>query len=553
MSVAEVFIKCLENEGVEYIFGLPGEENADLVIELKKSTKIKFVLTRHEQAAAFMADCYGRQTGKPGVCLGTLGPGATNLVTGVADANMDCAPLIVITGQAATSRLHKESHQNMDVVKMFEPITKWAVSIVDPGSVAEIIRKGFKLATEEKPGAVHIELPEDIAKRPVPEADQVPLPHTKIRRAVIDDKVADKAWSLLASAKKPVILAGNGAIRKGASKMLREFCELTGVGVLNTFMAKGLVDMDSPQCLFTVGLGSGDYNNLAIADADVVFCIGFQLVEYHAAKWNPKRNKCVVHCDFHQAEVDKFYLPEIELVGDISHTLWMLNERARAHGKLEYDLSNQAKVRKMMLDDFAEHANDTGGPKIRPQKFLWDLRKVLPADGFCLSDVGAHKMWIARHFQAHNPNTVMISNGFCSMGFALPGAVGVALANPGKSVVAVCGDGGFMMNVQDMETITRLKLRIVVTIFVDSAYGLIIWKQENEFKQHSPLDFTNPDFMLLAKAFGWDGFHAEKAEDVAGTLEKALACEGPALVTIPIDYDENVKLSKKLGAIDCDL
>ena len=546
MKASDLFVKCLEEEGIEYIFGVPGEENADFMMSLDKSSKINFILTRHEQGAAFMAEIYGRLTGNPAGCLGTLGPGATNLITGVADSNMDRAPMLVFTGQGSSQRLHKESHQIMDVVKMFGPVTKWAISILHPDTIAEIIRKAVRLARTEKPGAVHIELPEDVAKM---ETDTVPLKPSRFRRSVPDDKIVDKAFDVIKNAKTPIILAGNGCIRKRASKQLRRLCEQTGIGVISTFMAKGSVDMDADYCLYTIGLGSKDRVALAIDDADVVLTLGFDMVEYHPSLWNPGGAKNIIHADFLPAEIDANYLPELELIGDLAHTLWMMNERVEKSGGLEFDLARQAEIREEMTADLAEHAGDETVGSIRPQKALWDARQVLGPEDILLSDVGAHKMWIARHYHCHEPNTCLIPNGFCSMGFALPGAIAASLVYPERRILGIAGDGGFMMNVQEMETAKRLNSNLVVLVWEDGGYGLIAWKQENEFNRHTDLAFGNPNWLELASAFGWRGHRVENSVDLQSTLGTAFDEAGPSLVVIPIDYRENQLLTKKLGEI----
>jgi acetolactate synthase-1/2/3 large subunit len=545
-KASDLFVRCLEAEGVTRVFGVPGEENADLMFSLEQSS-IEFVLTRHEQGAAFMADVHGRLTGEAGVCLGTLGPGATNLVTGVADANMDRAPLVVITGQADSRRLHKESHQNMDVVGMFEPITKWAWSLVNPNNIPEVVRKAFKIATTEKPGAVHIELPEDIAKM---EAETQPIPPERVRRPVPDDKIVDRAWEAIRSAERPIILAGNGTIRRRASRQLRRFVESTGIGVLSTFMAKGCIDRHDPRCLFTIGLQARDVNLCAIEAADLVITLGYDMVEYHPRLWNPEADKRIVHIDFLPAEVDHYYRVGVEVVGDLAHTLWMLNERA-AGAKLSVDVTAQRNARREMNREFyAHHQDDTEG-SIRPQKVLWDVRQVMGPADIVLSDVGAHKMWIGRYYQCDEPNTCLIPNGFCSMGFALPGAISAKLVHPERRVLAICGDGGFLMNVQEMETARRLGTAIVALVWEDKGYGLISWKQDNEFGGHTPLSFDNPDFTRLAESFGWAGFRVERSRDLVGTLEKAFAANQPALVSLPIDYRENAILSERLGELIC--
>ena len=546
MKASDLLVKCLEEEGIEYIFGVPGEENADFMISLEQSDRIRFVLTRHEQGAAFMADVYGRLTGKVSGCLGTLGPGATNLVTGVADGNMDRAPLLVLTGQGSTERLHKESHQIMDVVEMFKPVTKWATTIANANTIPEIVRKAVRVALTEKPGAVLIELPEDVAKHTT---EQVPLERKRFRRPGPDDKIVDRAFEMLREAKNPVIVAGNGTIRKRASKQLRLLCEATGIGVLSTFMAKGAVDVDAPYCLYTIGLGSKDLPTLAIDSADLVITLGFDMVEYHPHLWNPKADKSIIHADFLPAEIDQYYNPDVELVGDLAHTLWMLNERVKHGGLPKYDLSGQADVRRRMGEELAEHANDDTDGSIRPQKMLCDLRAVLGPEDILLSDVGAHKMWIARHFHCHEPNTCLIPNGFCSMGFALPGAIAANLVHPDRGVVALAGDAGFMMNVQEMETARRLGSDIVVLVWEDGAYGLIAWKQETQFGKHTDLAFGNPDWLELAHAFGWTGHHVERSADFAGVMEQALKEAGPSLVVAPVDYRENMLLNQRLGEL----
>ncbi|NNJ97966.1 MAG: acetolactate synthase large subunit [Gammaproteobacteria bacterium] len=548
MKASDLLVQCLEAEGIEYIFGVPGEENADFMLSLEKSDKVQFILCRHEQGAAFMAEIYGRLTGHTAGCLGTLGPGATNLITGVADSNMDRAPMLVLTGQGDTERLHKESHQIMDVVDMFEPVTKWATTILHQNNIPEIVRKAVRLARTEKPGAVHIELPEDIAKK---DTSAKPLQPQRFRRPVPDDKIVDVAFEILTNAKHPVILAGNGCIRKRASKQLRMFCENTGIGVISTFMAKGCVDMDADYCLYTIGLQAKDVVACAMDAADVVLALGYDMVEYHPDLWNAAGNKHIIHADFLPAEIDEDYHPETEIVGDLAHTLWMLNQRVEASDGLDFDLSQQAATRRDMTAELEQYKDDDTEGVIKPQKVLWDVRQVMGPEDILLSDVGAHKMWIARHYQCHEPNTCLIPNGFCSMGSALPGAIAANLVLPQRRVIAVCGDAGFMMNVQEMETARRLDSNIVAMIWEDKAYGLIAWKQQTQFGQHTDLSFGNPDWLKLASAFGWKGHVVDKSTDLALTLEKAFNERGPSLVVIPIDYSENMKLTERLGDIAC--
>ena len=543
-KASDLFVQCLEEEGIEYIFGVPGEENADFMMSLESSNRIKFILTRHEQGAAFMAEAYGRLTGNPAGCLGTLGPGASNLITGVADANMDRAPMLVLTGQGSTTRLHKESHQVMDVVAMFEPATKWSISILDPDTVPEIIRKSVRLARDEKPGAVHIELPEDIAKE---SAEEKPLAPRRFRRPVPENTIVQEAFQIIKSAERPVILAGNGCIRKRASNSLRELCDLTGIGVISTFMAKGCVDMDSAQCLFTVGLEGSDVPNRAIDESDLVIALGFDMVEYAPRLWNPERKKRIIHADFLPAEIDRHYHPAVELVGDLANVLDQLCDCVRESGPINADFSNQAQIRADMLAVLSQYAEDDTTGVMRPQKVLWDIRKELGPADILLSDVGAHKMWVARHYHCHEPNTCLIPNGYCSMGFALPGAIATSMVFPERKVAVVCGDGGFLMNVQEMETAARLNSNIVVIVWEDGGYGLIAWKQEMTFDRHTDLSFNNPDWLGLAKAFDWNGHYCVNSRDLSATLAQAFSEKGPSLVVVPIDYRENMLLARALG------
>ena len=550
MKASDLFVRCLENEGIEYIFGVPGEENADFMMSLEQSERITFVLCRHEQGAAFMAEVHGRLTGNPAGCLGTLGPGAANLITGVADANMDRSPLLVLTGQGDSQRLHKESHQIMDVVGMFKPVTKWGQTIRHPNSIPEVVRKAVRLARSEKPGACLIELPEDIARL---DSTQPPVPVRRFRRPVPDDTIVDRAWALIRDAKRPLILAGNGTIRKRASAQLRQFVESTGIGVVTTFMAKGCIDMDDARCLYTIGLQASDHASCALDASDLVITLGYDMVEYHPRLWNADVPHRIVHIDFIPAEIDDHYQIDVEVVGDLAHTLWMLNQRAHADGpeRLDYDHGRARRAREEMQADLEEHKDDDTEGVIKPQKALWDARQVLGPHDILLSDVGAHKMWIARHYHCHEPNTCLIPNGFCSMGFALPGAIGAQLVYPDRRVLAVCGDGGFLMNVQEMETACRLHSNVVVMVWEDHAYGLIAWKQQNHFGRHTELSFGNPDFMKLAEAFGWHGHRCERSVDLRDTLEQAFTETGPSLVVIPIDYAENQKLTERLGNIVC--
>ncbi len=550
MKASDLFVKCLEEENIEYIFGVPGEENADFMISLEKSKKIKFILTRHEQGAAFMAEVYGRLTGNPAGCLGTLGPGATNLITGVADGNMDRAPMLALTGQGASTRLHKESHQVMDVVSMFRTVTKWSTTILHPDNIPEIVRKAVRLARTEKPGACHIELPEDIAKM---ESQEDPISLIRYKRPVPDKMVIDQAFEMIRGAKRPIILAGNGCIRKRASKQLRLFCEKTGTPVISTFMAKGCVDMDAEYCLFTVGLQSRDLIACAIEAADLVMTIGYDMVEYPPQLWNSQKDKCIIHADFLPAEIDYHYHPKTELVGDLANTLRFLNERFDKVEKPTYDFKPLLAARRDMQEELEKHADDQTADLIRPQKVLWDVRQVMGSKDILLSDVGAHKMWIARHYQCHEPNTCLIPNGFCSMGFALPGAIAAQMVFPDRNILAICGDAGFLMNVQEMETAKRMNSNIVVMVWEDKSYGLIAWKQNNQFGHHTDLSFDNPDWSLLAQSFGWNSHLLTHSGEIKEKLSQAFQEKGPSLVIVPIDYRENALLTERLGNIVCSI
>lgn len=544
MKASDLFVQCLEREGIEYIFGVTGEENADFVQSLQYSKRIRFILTRHEQGAAFMAEAYGKLTGNPAVCLGTLGPGATNLITGVADANMDHAPLLVITGQGATTRQHKESHQIMDVVDMYKPVTKWALSVHHPDSIPEIVRKAVRTARGEKPGAVLIELAENVAGM---ETSVTPMEPRRFRRPGSDDEISDRAYDIIRRTRAPIIIAGNGAIRKRASSQLRALAERTGIPVTTTFMGKGAVDYEADHALYTIGLSQWDHVADAVRDADVVITVGYDLVEYPPRLWNPDATETIVHIDFDPAEIDFEYHPAVELVGDIAHALWQLERRFERDGVPDYDFTVQRDARARMRADMEEHADDDTEGVIRPQKAVWDVRQALGPHDIVLCGVGAHKMWVGRHYHCREPNTCLIPNGFCSMGMPLPGAIGASLIAGERRILGIAGDGDFMMNVQEMETARRLNADITLLVWEDGGYGLISWKQDEHFGSHTDLAFGNPDWLRLAESFGWQGQYVANARDLRGALQQALDHPGPSLVVIPIDYRENLKLSKTLG------
>lgn len=539
MKAAELFVRCLENEGVEYIFGIPGEENLD-VMDVLLDSNIRFITTRHEQGAAFMADVYGRLTGRAGVCMATLGPGATNLITGVADANMDHAPLVAIAGQADTHRLHKESHQVLDLEELFRSFTKYSSRIIAPDIISEVIRKAFKLAQTEKSGACFIELPENIAKM---EIDDKPL---RVKHAHMPEPPADRvtyAAEVISKAKEPIILAGNGVIRSGAWKELAAFAEKLNIPITNTFMAKGAIPFHHPMALGSAGLQSQDYVNFGFEHADAIICVGYDLVEYHPYLWHPTKDRTIVHIDSSPAEVDAYYPVCVGVVGDIKHSLDRIAAACAPH-----EGNNLRPLREALIKEMNHHRDDTDCP-VKPQKIIWDLRTAMDLEDIVVCDVGAHKMWMARMFRCEFPNTCLISNGFASMGIAVPGAIAAKLACPDKSVVAVTGDGGFMMNIQEIETAVRLKIAMVVLIWNDSGYGLIEWKQLNQFGRPSHVDFENPDFIQLAESFGAKGYRIELANQLLPTLKAALAEDTVSIIDCPVDYSENLRLTETLGEL----
>ena len=537
MNAAQLLVKCLENEGVEYIFGIPGEENI-AVMDALLDSPIEFVITRHEQAAAFMADVYGRLTGRAGVCMSTLGPGATNLVTGVADGNMDRAPMVAIAGQGATTRMHKESHQVLDLVNLFDPITKYSVQIREPEIVPEIVRKAFKFAQAEKPGAAFIDFPENIADMEV--GDSVPLRVQSPEMPTAPVGKCRQVAEIISKAKNPIIIAGNGIIRNGASDALVEFAEEIHAPVATTFMAKGVMPSSHPLSLGTVGLKAHDLVAFGIDEADLVICIGYDMVEYDPAHWNPKHDKKIIHVDCSAAEVDANYIVEAGVIGDLNDSLKRIAARCERP-----TAKPMPKLREKIVKELNQHADDAGYP-VKPQKIISDIRKALNPEDIVISDVGAHKMWMARMFQAEQPNTCIISNGFASMGIALPGAIAAKLVYPERNIFAVAGDSGFMMNSQEIETAVRLGLNITVIIFNDNKYGLIEWHQLREYGRKSHIDVTNPDFVKFAESFGANGYKVESAEGLEDVLTTALNDGGVSIIDCPVDYSENMKLTARL-------
>jgi acetolactate synthase I/II/III large subunit len=528
---SDVFVECLEAEGVKYVFGIPGEETLDLSESLADSS-IQFVPVRHEQGGAYMADAYGRLTGRAGVCLGTLGPGATNLVTAVADAYLDRAPLVALTGQSDLERMHKESHQYIDLIGILKPVVKWNARVSSPEIVPEVVRKAFAVAESEKPGSTHLELPEDVMGRSL---DAAPLPaHAPVQPEPGLRELA-RATEIIATAENPIILAGNGAIRTHASAALRTFVRAAGIPVAETFMAKGLLDSEDPLALGTVGLQARDYEMAGFEDADLVIAIGYDLVEHSPKYWNPSANKRIVMIDTVAAEIDEFFVPEVELIGDIAHVLTRLTEGCRRE-PVEVEPS---RLRARVLGALEDARADSHFP-MRPPRVLWDIRAALGRNDLLVSDVGLHKLWIGRMFPAHEPGTVLIANGLAGMGFALPTAIAAKLVDPKRNVVAVSGDGGFMMNCQELETAVRLKTAVVNVIWENGQYGSIAWKQDKKFGRHFDVDFTNPDFVKFADSFGIPAWHCTRPEEFSERLRHALGLQTPSLIVVPIDYSIDV-------------
>ena len=539
MNVAELMVECIEAEGVEYIFGVPGEENEDFLFAIEKSN-ITFVPVRHEQGAAFIADVWGRLTGKAGVCLSTLGPGATNLMTGIADANLDKAPLVALTGQGSSDRLHHESHQMIDVIRMMEPITKWNGTVNSEDVVLEMVRKAFKLAQAEKPGATHLELPENIAKVQI-KNDHKPLKINKIRRPSPDPAAIEEAVQMIKAADRPIIIAGNGAIRTRASKALTQLSTNHNIPVASTFMAKGSISDLSETSLASIGLGFKDYVIEAFEKADVVISIGYDVAEYDPVNWNQDLNKIIIHLDFEPAEIYQHYNPDLEVIGDIAASIEELNSGL-------HDVQFQKwyeDIRIRIFKSFDEYKLNDEKAFTAPG-VIHAVREILPEDGLVISDVGSHKMWIARNYPTYTPNGCIISNGLASMGIALPGVIAAKLIDAKRPVVSIMGDGGAMMNIQELETAVRLNISGVIIILNDNNYGLIEWKQEMNEGKSFGTRIGNPDFIKLAESFGIESYKPSKVSELKHILEQAITKQKLVLIEIPIETDVNNHLIESL-------
>ncbi|MCF7764138.1 MAG: acetolactate synthase large subunit [Verrucomicrobia bacterium] len=534
MKASDLFIKCLEVEGVEYIFGIPGEENLDMLDSLSRS-KIKLILTRHEQAAGFMAATYGRLTGKAGVCLSTLGPGATNFVTAAAYAQLGGMPMLMITGQKPIKRSKQGQFQIVNVVDMMRPITKYTQQIVSADNIPSRVREAFRLAEEERPGAVHLELPEDIAAE---ETAVAPVQASKVRRPTVEGKSVSQAVELLVNARHPLLVIGAGANRKLTAKQLRAFVDKQGIPFIATQMGKGVVDETHPLFIGNAALSANDFIHSAVERADVIINVGHDVVEKPPFFMSQNGLK-VIHVNFSSARVDPVYFPQVELVGDIANAIWQLNQQLAPQGTWDFD--HFLKARRAMASHVTEGRDDARFP-VYPQRLVADIRKVMPEDGIIALDNGVYKIWFARNYAARRPNTVLLDNALATMGAGLPSAMAAKIVHPDCPVLAICGDGGFMMNSQEIETAVRLKLDLIVVILNDSGYGMIKWKQANMGFENFGLDYKNPCFRTYAQSYGAAGHRLEKTEDLVPLIERCRREGGVHLIDVPVDYSENDRI-----------
>jgi acetolactate synthase-1/2/3 large subunit len=537
-KASDLFVACLEAEGVEYVFGVPGEENLDFLDSLSRSTKIELILNRHEQAGGFMAATYGRHTGKVGVCMSTLGPGATNLVTAAAYAQLGGMPMMMVTGQKPIKSSKQGRFQILDVVDMMRPITKFTCQLAAGDNIPSRIREAFRLAQEEKPGAVHIEFPEDIADE---HTDATPIPASLSRRPAADAKAVRAAVKKIEAAKSPLLVIGAGGNRAMTSRMLGQFVEKTGIPFLTTQLGKGVLDEDNPLFVGCAALSAGDFVHRAVGAADVIINVGHDVIEKPPFFMHPGEAE-VIHVSFRSAEVDPVYFPQIEVVGDIANAIWQIKEDIIP--QRSWDFSRMMSARKAELEHRAKYADDMRCP-IFPPHLVDQVRRAMPSDGIICLDNGVYKIWFARNYAAHAPNTVLLDNALASMGAGLPSAMASAMVYPERKVMAICGDGGFMMNSQEMETAVRLKLNIVVLILNDNSYGMIRWKQANMGFKDWGLTYGNPDFVKYAEAYGATGHRVTTAESLPELLARALDAPGVQLIEVPMDYSENDRILNK--------
>jgi acetolactate synthase I/II/III large subunit len=542
--VADLIVECLEREGVTHVFGIPGEENIHLVDALSRSS-IRFVLVRHEQGASFMAETYGRLTGRAGVCLATLGPGAINLLLGVADATTNSTPLIALSAQVGMNRSFKESHQGVDLVSMFAPVTKWSALVATREAPPEMIRKAFKLAQTERPGAVYLAVPEDIESAAAPH-DARPLEVNIPRPDEPSPSQVARAASILKAASNPIVLAGHGAARAGAGPALMHFAESLGVSVATTFHGKGVFPDDHPQALGAIGFMRHDYVNFGFDQADVIVTVGYELQEFDPVRINPRGDKQIIHIHRFPAEVDLHYNVAVGLQSDIRHSLDALA------AALDCQFENQTtklQIRGLLAAELTQGGTDDRFP-MAPARVVADTRAAMRRDDIVLVDTGALKMWMARLYRTYAPNTCLISNGLSTMAWTLPGAIGAKIARPEARVLVATGDGGFLMNSQEIETALRERIPMVILIWVDDAYGLISWKMDLELGHHVDTTFGNPDFVAYAESFGATGYQITAPDQLLPTLQTALADDTVSVIACPVDYSANLELIRSLGELD---
>ena len=534
MKATDLFIKALEAEGVEYIFGIPGEENLDLLNSLKDSS-IKLILTRHEQAGGFMAATYGRLTGKTGVCISTLGPGATNLVTAAAYAQLGAMPMLMITGQKPIKSSKQGHFQIVDIVDMMHPLTKYTRQIASANNIPSRIREAFRLAEEERPGAVHLELPEDIATELT--TSEI-IEKTDYRRPLAEHKAITQAVNMIHQAKRPLLLLGAGANRKHSSKMLGDFVDKTGIPFISTQMGKGVIDERHPKFLGNAALSANDFLHRAISHTDLIINVGHDVVEKPPFFMQQGGFK-VIHVNYLTAAIDPVYYPQIGVIGDIANSVYQLCEKLvpQPHWNFDYFKEIKDATEQHLLEGI-----DDGRFPIYPQRLVYDIRQAMPDDGIIALDNGIYKIWFARNYKAHQPNTVLLDNALASMGAGLPSAIAAKIVHPDRKILAICGDGGFMMNSQEMETAVRLGLDLVVMVLVDNAYGMIKWKQTNMGFADFGLDIGNPDFVAYAESYGAHGHRLLAAEDIIPQLEHCFTTPGVHLIEVPVDYSDNDRI-----------
>ena len=537
-KASDLFIACLEEEGVEYIFGVPGEENLDFLDSLSRSKKIKLILTRHEQGAGFMAATYGRHTGKAGVCVATLGPGATNFVTAAAYAQLGGMPMMRVTGQKPIKSSKQGRFQILDVVAMMGPLTKYTHQLASADNIPSRIREAFRLGQEEKPGAVHLEFPEDIAHE---QTDSTPIPKSNARRPIADEKSVRAAAKRIEQAKSPILVIGAGANRTMTSRMLAQFIDKTGIPFVSTQLGKGVVDETSPKFVGCAALSSGDFVHRAIGAADLIINVGHDVIE-KPPFFMQKGGAEVIHINFRSAEVDPVYFPQYEVIGDIGNSIWQIKEDILPQPG--WDFSKMMKARAAEVAHTAKQIGDMRFP-IYPQHLVDQIRKAMPADGIICLDNGVYKIWFARNYPARMTNTVLLDNALATMGAGLPSAMASSMVYPDRKVMAICGDGGFMMNSQEMETAVRLKLNITVLILNDNSYGMIRWKQANMGFKDWGLTYGNPDFVKYAESYGANGYRVGSAAELPALLEKCLNTPGVNLIEVPVDYSDNDPILNK--------